>query len=748
MTTMFDSPPIAVTELLARLDLAERITAVHAAHAKGDPAAREAAGLSAMFPAALKPIRPGDRFAGRLTTNDFPLVGFSPEPGGYGWYCNIGCLRGAGLGEAAEHRIDAIATYWRGRTTRELAQARFPAAAQALFPHDNWVSHPMLGAALYRMAGIHMDYPKLMQLGLPGLAIAVEARRARLGDGLANGMRAALSMVADCCHYYAGQARELAASSTGDERAHLLAITESCAAVAIRAPRSFREAIQLGWIYSLVAGTVNYGRMDVWLGGFLVTDLDAGRLTEAEAQDLVTGLWQLIAARKTIWNSRVVIGGLGRPDPASSDRFCRLAIAASYEIAAIEPQLTLRFHPGTDPAIMRQAYDCIGAGRTYPMLYNDAVNVPAVMRSFGVDEATAQHYLPYGCGEYVLDHRSHGTPNGIINLLKCLEAALHDGRCVLSGERIGPATGDPARFASFDDLWRAYDTQVRVALESLADIQVCTHQAAAEAGPFLLLSLLYDDCLERGLPIFSGGIRWLGGTMESYGNTNTADSLTAINELVWKRHLLSLPELVAICDADFVGHPREHAKMCACPKYGNDDPVADAMLVRVHEQVCRTAAAQAPRTGLASYLVVIINNSTNTSLGNLAAASADGRRSRCFMANANNPAGGCDVKGVTSFLNSLLKPDPGLHAGAVQNMKFSRELFSTRRAELDALLAAWFGQGGSQAMISVLSRGDLEEALREPQKYANLMVRVGGFSAHFVELDPATQREILSRTLH
>ena len=162
----------------------------------------------------------------------------------------------------------------------------------------------------------------------------------------------------------------------------------------------------------------------------------------------------------------------------------------------------------------------------------------------------------------------------------------------------------------------------------------------------------------------------------------------------------------------------------------------------------RTAAAQAPRTGLASYLVVIINNSTNTSLGNLAAASADGRRSRCFMANANNPTGGSDVKGVTSFLNSLLKPDPGLHAGAVQNMKFSRELFATRRAELDALLAAWFGQGGSQAMISVLSRGDLEEALREPQKYANLMVRVGGFSAHFVELDPATQREILSRTLY
>jgi pyruvate-formate lyase len=748
MPTMFEAPPIAHAEALTRLELAEHITAVHAAHAYDAPARREAAVLAAMFPAALRPLQPGDRLAGRLAPRDYPLVGFSPEPGGYGYYCSIDALASADLGDDAARRSAAIAAYWHARTTRERARASFPPAAQALFASDDWTSQPQLGAALFRMAGIHLDYPKLMQHGLPGLAALVEKRRSRLGDDLADGLRASLRLVADCCRHYAGQAQGIAEACAGDERQRLLAIAAACAAVAERAPRSFREAMQLGWIYSLVAGALNYGRMDVWLGGFLAADLDAGRLDDVEAQDLVTGLWRLIASRKTIWNGRVIIGGLARPDPVSADRFCRLAIEASRAVAEIEPQLSLRFHPGSDPAILRQAYDCIGAGRTYPMLYNDAVNVPAVMRAFNVDEASAQHYLPYGCGEYVLDHRSFGTPNGVINLLKCLEAALHDGCCALSGARIGPATGDPAGFASFDDLWRAYDTQVRTALAALADVQACTHRAAAAAGPFLLLTLLYDDCLERGLPVFSGGIRWFGGTMEAYGNTNTGDSLTAIETLVWKQGRLTLPQVIAILDADFDGHPHEHAAMRACPKFGNDDATADAMLVRVHEHVCRITAAQAARTGLASYLVVVINNNANTTLGRLSAASADGRRCAGFMANANNPMGGCDVNGVTAFLNSLLRPDPGLHAGAVQNMRFSRDLFTTRRSELEALLGAWFDQGGSQAMISVLSREDLEEAVREPRMHANLMVRVGGFSARFVELDPGTQREILSRTLH
>lgn len=129
-------------------------------------------------------------------------------------------------------------------------------------------------------------------------------------------------------------------------------------------------------------------------------------------------------------------------------------------------------------------------------------------------------------------------------------------------------------------------------------------------------------------------------------------------------------------------------------------------------------------------------------------ASPDGRKAFTYMNPGNNPVGGADKNGVTAFLNSLLKPDPSIHAGAVQNMKFSKELFSKNRPMLEALLRTYFEKGGAQAMLTVVSRGDLEDAILHPENYQNLIVRVGGFSERFVNLPPETQREILSRTLY
>ena len=168
----------------------------------------------------------------------------------------------------------------------------------------------------------------------------------------------------------------------------------------------------------------------------------------------------------------------------------------------------------------------------------------------------------------------------------------------------------------------------------------------------------------------------------------------------------------------------------------------------MHEHVCNAVRDQAARVGLHSYLVVIINNSANSLMGRWTAASADGRRARAPMNNGNAPSSGNDRKGMTAMLNSIVKPSPAIHAGAVQNMKFSRELFLTRRAELEALLAAYFARGGAQAMITVVSRGDLERAMADPAGYRHIFVRVGGFSARFVDLPRDVQLEILQRTLY
>ncbi|MDR1011331.1 MAG: hypothetical protein LBM04_09455, partial [Opitutaceae bacterium] len=321
-----------------------------------------------------------------------------------------------------------------------------------------------------------------------------------------------------------------------------------------------------------------------------------------------------------------------------------------------------------------------------------------------------------------------------------------------------PASPTPAHthtpaapFPTFESLWSSYAAAVSAAVAALARQEKITYEAAGDAAPFLLISLLFDDCLERGKPIFSGGARRLGGTLESYGNINTADSLVAIRRLVYEQRACTLDDIVRACDDNFAS-PKNAAlrrQLLDAPKFGNDDDEADALAARVHEHVCAAAREQAARAGLDHYHVVIINNGANTVLGKHTAASPDGRAAGEPMANAINPSPGLDRNGVTAFLNSLLKINPAIHAGSVQNMKFARALFSPANlAKTAALLDGWFAAGGTQAMITVVNRGDLENAMREPEKWGHLIVRVGGFSMRFIDLSRDIQLEILARTLN
>ncbi|HWI64665.1 MAG TPA: pyruvate formate lyase family protein [Symbiobacteriaceae bacterium] len=677
------------------------------------PALREAMCLKAQFPGYLLPMEPGDLLAGRIA---YGAVGFSPQEGGIG----------LGYYVKPDPNLPAdLREFWRTESTAAKVRAAFPPHLQEWLPTDDWSSAPRIAYPIYRLLGGCLDFDRLLRQGLPGLRSAVDHE-----GPLYEAMRIAIDVVADCCRWYADQAADAGLAA---DLSH----------IAEHPPETFRQAMQLAWLYALLSGQRNYGRLDVYLGDFYAADLAAGRITPERATELLLGLWRLIWARHLIFDGRVVVGGRGRRNPANADQVALLAIEATRRHQATEPQLTLRFHREQDPALYDLALTAIGEGRTYPLLYNDDVNVPAVAKAFRVPECEAEQYMPFSCGEYALDHMSYGSPNGVMNLLQALQAALHDGREPLTGARIGLPTGP---LTSFEDVWNAYRAQVEHYVRVMADFQALSHKVAGETAPFLLTAMLYDDCVARGKGMFDGGIRYLGGTLECYGNTNTADSLTAIRRLVFEEKRFTLEQLVAMLDADFAGFPAEQKWLAAAPKYGNDDETADDMAVLVHEHVCGAIRAQAERTGMDSYLAVIINNSANTTQGQLTGASPDGRLARQPMANANNPAPGADRAGLTALLNSLVKLDPALHAGAVQNLKLSPSLF--RSEQTKALLDTYWEQGGAQAMITVVSRGDLEAALKEPEKYQHLFVRVGGFSARFVRLDPPVQQEVLSRTLY
>ena len=147
--------------------------------------------------------------------------------------------------------------------------------------------------------------------------------------------------------------------------------------------------------------------------------------------------------------------------------------------------------------------------------------------------------------------------------------------------------------------------------------QKIEYEVAARTAPHFFITLLYDDCIERGKPLLSGGVRYQGGTLETYGNVNTSDSMAAIRKMVYEEKRFSLEQLREMLLHNFSGYERERRMLLSCPKYGNDDGAADEMAIRVHEHICKYVRGCAEKAGLDSYLVVIINNSANTAFGRL-----------------------------------------------------------------------------------------------------------------------------------
>ena len=731
MTCIETTTPLA-------LELA--FTKVFQKHQDAPIALREAHCWRVLLPAILAPIEEGDLLAGRI---DQPAVGMGLEKDVFGYYAHLDAidavLAAEDLDPDHEWAIREMRWFWQTHCTTSRVVEAMSDPVRAFYESPTLECKSFIAAVGPRLSGTFFDYDKLLTLGLPGLREAIVSQQ-RSADAeqshLYEAMLICLDLVRTNALHYAGQT-------------HTASQADALRAIADRPPATLHEAMQLMWLYAIPTGTVNFGRMDVYFGDFLANDLADGRLDEEQAQALVDSLWRLVIHHCPPWNGRIVVGGAGRRNPENANRFAMMAMEATRRNPDILPQLTLRLHDGQDPALFEKALDVLGEGNTFPMLYNDDVNVPAVEHAFQVSREEALTYMPLGCGEYILDHRSIGSPNSALNLLKALNVTLHGGVDPFTNAPLGITNPQLGDFATFEELWDAYAKQVEYHVRAVAAHPHGDYQALAKERAFVFESMLYDNCVESGKPLLQG-VPYVGASTEVFGIINAGDALAAIKKLVFDEKQFSLQELRAALGANFEGHEHIWRVLKAVPKYGNDNEETDAMVARVHEHICNQVRNTHldPASGLHSFLVVNINNSHNVIFGRYTAASADGRRAGEPLANGNNPTAGNDTGGVTAFLKSLAKLDPTIHAGAVQNMKFTPTMFKAERPKLEALLQTYFALGGAQAMLSVVDKGMMEEAIREPEKHQNLIVRVGGFSARFVELEPELQRDLLARTLH
>ena len=670
----------------------------------------------------------------KITSDDYFLSCFPSAICGFGsrntnfiYNCKLERLAKLieGTHDVEKEELEELYTFWADENDKERLRRYYPNDIKELMPYDDFENDYYTAYPLYRLGGAYLDFEKLFDLGIDGLIHEIDSQPL---NSFLRACKKSLIYLKELIKLYRDDAMDI-----NPELAYTLnELLE-------HRPQNMKEAIQLMWIYVGVSEIRNYGRMDNQLARFLDDEQDAYKN--------IAEYFKVIRQRNTIYNGRIILGGEGRHDLEKANKICSIALKVMKDLHLTEPQLTLRWSKDMPDSIFDNAIDCIESGCSYPLLYNDTVNIKNVKESMNVSYKEAVDYVPLGCGEYVLDHKSIGSPNGIINLAKVLEGLVNDGKCMITNKKIVKhyLTKEPN---TFEELYDVYKQELDYQIDLLAKQEKFEYDYMNNHCGYLFNSILYDNCIDRGKSLLNGGIDYLGGTLETYGNVNSGDSLYAIKKLVFDDKEIRYKDMVDAIRNNFIGYEEIREKCLNVIKYGNDNPEVDEMINELNQYVAVTTKSKSEKYGLSSYLIVIINNDANSRLGYRTAATFDVRKAYEPLANALTPQNGAEKNGVTAVLNTVSSLDVNNMAGAVYNLKLSHDLMNQHKDMVKELLKIYFSSGGSQIMISVINQEELKDAMIHPEKYPNLIVRIGGFSARFIDLSPLVQKEIVSRMVY
>ena len=731
-----------------QLEIMELYTETHKKYSNGSKEKREIECLKVLYPKLFRRIEDGDLIAGRL---DFLPIGFGcvTSIGGVGHYCVFHKLREfeKNIGKEYEARVEKLFEYWDEHDVKAIfCKHVLTDSTVGRFIDCNY---PLMATA--RLSGMMLHYDWLCEVGIGGIIKHIQARLNQdKENAFLNSSLEAMYLLQRIIDDLQEKVDEAGVGASEKRQKELDMMRNDLKHIRSAKPETFHQALQLIWVYALAAGCINYGRLDDILGPYLVNDVRRGVITKEDAYAYLKSLWTLIENRRTTVNGRIIVGGYGRKHPEEANEFARLAIKVTQDCRYVEPQFTLRFNRETPEDIWDMAMDSLGAGTTYPTLYNDDVNVPAVMYGMRIAREAAEQYVPLGCTEFVIQGQSVGTPNILFNLLKLLTITLNKGVDPFDGKyKAGPVEiKELSEMKTFEELYDNYKRLLDYYMDLSIECQCYSYECMNQEVSFLFTSILMDDCIEKGKALLDGGVRYLGGTNEIYGSINASDSLYAIKKLVYEEHAYSLEEIQMALLHNFEGFERLRKALLDCDKYGNDLKDVDDLANDLYEYVAKGIRQRGIGAGLQYFLVVISNNQVNTEWGRCTSSSPDGRLSGMYMNPANNPQSGAAKSGPTACLNSLRRFDPRYHGGSVQSMKFTPNIFNNSRGKVNALLKTYFKQGGCHLMISVVDKGILEDAQKHPENYPNLIVRVSGFSAVFVDLEKDVQDEVMSRVLY
>jgi formate C-acetyltransferase len=584
-------------------------------------------------------------------------------------------------------------------------------------------------------------------------------------------MRQAAEAIIRFAARYAAFARELAGREPDPaRRQELLQIAANCDRVPAHEPRTFWEALQAYWFVHLgVVTELNTwdsfcpGRLDQHLQPFYQRDVAAGRLTRDTAVELLECFWVkfnnqpappkvgVTAAESGTYTDfcNINVGGLTVDGRDGVNDVSFLLLDVIDEMRLLQPSSNIQLSATNPDAFLTRACAVIRQGWGQPSVFNADMVVEELVRQ-GKRVEDARTGGTSGCVETGAFGKEAYILTGYFNLPKVLELALNDGVDPATGRFIGVRTGDPASFATFDDLFAAFEGQ----LEHFLEVKIAGNRiierlfAARMPAPFL--SLVIDDCIAKGQDYNAGGARYNTTYIMPVGIGTVTDALSAIRRHVYERGTVAMPALLAALATDFDGAETLRQRLWnKTPRYGNDDPDADALMGRIYDAIYDAVDGR-PNLRGGEHHLNYLSTTCHVYFGSRVGASADGRHARQPVSDGISPVQGTDTQGPTAVLKSASRMDHARTGGTLLNLKFTPSLLDDDGAleRLSHLVRGYFTLAGHHLQFNVVTAETLREAQAHPEQHRDLIVRVAGYSDYFCDLSRALQDEIVSRREH
>lgn len=679
------------------------------------------------------------------------------------------------LSEEEKARMRQFMPYWEGKaiyyrwlalvpqsTLEKIGKTHIPIGS----PHDG-----------QHKAHCTPGYDKVLLKGLKGIRQQVDDELAATTDANIDSfdktlfLRAAkitLDALSAFAKRYAALAREMAAAETDAVRkGELEEIAANCDRVPENPARTFHEALQSMWftyIALMLEGWgmgMSFGRVDQYLYPFYRSDIQEGRLTRERAAELIALFYIKMNEVLTVFSgegakngagfpmiSNITLGGVTEHGKDAVNDLSYLFLEVEEEIRLNNEDIVIRVNRNNPDAFLMKACEVAKALKGKLKFISDETAIKQLLTD-GKPPEYARDYVVVGCNFPTVPARSLDLSGDVLNMPLLLELALNGGRSRLTGEQLGPPTGDPRQFESYEDVWDAYTQQISALIREINPYKAASRRLYAEFLPTPFQSSLFEGCIEKGLDITNGGSApYRTDPFSAGGAPNVGDSLAAIKKAVFEDKAISMSALLDALDRDFEGEAQILKILKAVPKFGNDDDYVDSIVNEVLIHASNEAAkykgfADAKTTVCAGYAVM------NVPLGEVVGALPDGRKAGQPLAEGGlSPYQGRNVSGPTATLQSVAKIDHlKLTNGSVLNMKFNPSALrdESKMRKFVSLIRTYCETGGFLVQFNIIDADTLRAAQKTPEKHRDLLIRVATYSAYFVELGPDLQNDIIDR---